>query len=192
MVTLVASSVEKDWYEVRQGGSLVKELYLPFPLRSIPAQFDSLEELELWLVKEEKKQALACAHRWLAIRARSRSELLKKLLEKRFSRTLSEQIVAHCVEAGYIQDEELAVRWIQREVERGRGPHWIEGRLQQKGLDPRQVRREVSDQEQRDRIRQLLEKKTFKSGQQAARFLARRGFDTRVIFSVLEGIEKFS
>lgn len=174
MFTLSKSAIDPLWYEIRQGANVIEEIQIRFSLYRIPKTFDSVELIHLWIEQLERKLVRNRAYRLLSSRSYSSFLLKRKLLEKKYSEILCDEIVEELQRLGYLQDEEWARRLIEREFARGYGPRIIELKLKTKGVSPSQVREMITFEMQRKKIRELMKKG------KTPQFIARRGFDYSV------------
>ena len=123
-------------------------------------------------METEAKLARLAAYRMIAMRNYPGAVVLKKLQEKRFSESVSQAIVDELKRAGYIQDGEWIEQTILREFRKGSGPRFIEMKLRSKGIAFAQVRKLISPDMQREKIREIFKK--FPK-EKAARMLQRKG-----------------
>lgn len=172
------SALEPDLFEVWDRDSCIDEIAAPFALKKWPKSFDSLEQIKTWLKETEAKLARFAAYRMIAMRNYPGAIVLKKLQEKRFSESISQTIVEELKRAGYIQDGEWTEQAILREFRKGCGPRLIEMKLRSKGIEAGQVRKLISSEMQREKIREILKK--FPK-EKASRMLQRKGFDFELI-----------
>jgi regulatory protein len=82
------------------------------------------------------KRARERALRLLALRARSRAELQKKLAEREFTKSAIDRVLENLGELGYLDDEAFAVNRARHlAVNRLYGDRKIEEQLREKGID---------------------------------------------------------
>ncbi len=101
------------------------------------------------------KRARDRALRLLALRARSRAELQKKLAEREFSKSAIDRVLENLGELGYLDDEAFAVNRARHlAMNRLYGNRKIEEQLREKGIDReaaqaaiREVREEFPEME---------------------------------------------
>jgi len=101
------------------------------------------------------KRARERALRLLALRARSRAELQKKLSEREFTKSVIDRVLENLGELGYLDDEAFAVNRARHlAVNRLYGNRKIEEQLREKGIDReaaqaaiREVREEFPEME---------------------------------------------
>lgn len=172
------SALEPDLFEVWDGEACIEEISASFPLKKWPKSFDSLEQIKLWLKEIEAKLARLTAYRLIAMRNYPGAVVLRKLQEKGYSESVSQTIVEELKRAGYIQDGEWIEQTVLREFRKGCGPRLIEMKLRSKGIASAQVRKLISPEMQREKIREILKK--FPK-EKASRMLQRKGFDFDLI-----------
>jgi SOS response regulatory protein OraA/RecX len=175
--SLRKSSIDLGLYEILEEGEVVKEVAVAFKLYKWPPEFASIEEIERWILNEEKQRAKRAAYRLLEAKRQSTFELYQKLGRKGFSRPVIDSTIEEFKELGYVSDADLIPSIIEREIRRGYGPRYIEMKLRSLGLETALVRKIVTEKVQREAIAKL-------KGRSAAA-LQRRGFDMGVIFSCL-------
>jgi SOS response regulatory protein OraA/RecX len=188
--TLRKSAIEKSFYEVWEEGRCVQEIPIRFPIRRIPAAFETLEEIRKWLEETEWKLARGYAYRKLAMRNFASGELEKALKTKGFSSSVCGRLFEELTRLGYLNDEETLKSAVLREFKRGYGPKYIEAKLCAKGLNGSRAREWISDPMQIEKIGELLRKLARGSGfsarQKAIQALGRRGFDFHLILSAVQ------
>ncbi len=108
------------------------------------------------------------------------SELRKKLLQKGFPEEEVEETIQYLIEKGYINDEALKKRYIERYLEKGKSISYIKNKLYQKGIS---VDIEISFEDELKAALNLLRFKYRKSKdfQEVVKFLSYRGFSYNVI-----------
>jgi SOS response regulatory protein OraA/RecX len=178
---LKKSTIDPALFEIALGVEVIKEIPIAFRIFRIPRQFASIQEIEQWVEREEKRLAKRAAYRLLAARNQSSSELRKKLILRGFSSLVIVEIVEELKRLGMISDADFEIALIERELKRGHGPRYIEMKLRSMGLNTSQIRRIVDENVQREAIRKLIPKL-----RNPATALQRRGFDTGVIFLELK------
>ncbi len=179
------SSFAPSWAELRDGESVVQEVEILFPLKTLPAlSFLSADEARKWLRDTERKMAKNQAFRYLARQSLASSVLLQKLAIKGYSKEICREIIEDLRSGGYLADEEIWPRIIERELAKGYGPRWIEWKWKAKGLPSNLVDLIATVEKQRKAIRKLKTK--FPSKEKAVQALLRRGFDFRLITQEIE------
>lgn len=101
--------------------------------------------------------------------------LARKLGQKGCSEEVIEQVIADCKRMGFFNDDQA----ILSELRRGYGPRAIEYKLQ---LDRGEVRKVITRQMQKERIREMLPK--LGEREKAIRTLQRKGFDFDVVIEI--------
>ena len=141
--------------------------------------------------------AFASALRYLGYRARSAAEVKNYLRRRGATDTVVDATIEKLSGFNFINDETFARNWaLSRAQSQGYGPRKIEQELRTKGVVDAvigAVVKEIFDQEgEEKRARNILEKKfTSEILQQpralrrAVAFLQRRGYSSKVIFTLL-------
>jgi regulatory protein len=142
-----------------------------------------------------EKDALDAAYRFLTHRPHSRMELQRKLARKNFGPEEIEKALGSLCRQGYVNDEEISLRWSQSLVrERGWGKAKIAFYLIQKGINSDIINRvqqiiwqEFSEEET---ARKALKKRFSPDNKnplqaKAAAFLKSRGFSSEVIYKLV-------
>lgn len=156
------------------------------------------EEVETFFQLEEGKIALRYVYNLLTIKDYTTSELRRKLMGKKISAIVIEEVLEKVREQGYVKEEEILKMFIESELKKGHGPAWIKARLDKKigkeegkHIEPL-FKACLPDDLQRKKIKELIEKWTKKgeTGQKREeklyRFLKGRGFEDRLILPFLE------
>lgn len=176
MINLFRSAIDPKIVEIREGTNVLQEVEVLFPIRKFPKRFLSLEVALQWLQDIEGKLAKAKAYRLLSMRNYPSTKLLQKLVEKGFSKRVSEKIIEELKTSGLLEDDSYWTRLIEREFQRGYGPRYLQWK---KGAPEEKVRALITPAMQQKKIRELVKK--FSSPKKAAQALARRGFDLEFI-----------
>ncbi|AKJ01725.1 regulatory protein [Archangium gephyra] len=148
---------------------------------------------------EEVKRATDACLRLLAVRARSRHELLTALERKGFSEPVREAALAQVAGWGYLDDERFARDRAAVLLQRGKyGPEAVQQRLQAHGLSREEASEAVAEAtgavefDAEAAARQVLERRGLsgrklgpKEHARAGRLLLSRGFSEDVIQRVL-------
>ncbi|MCF7907982.1 MAG: RecX family transcriptional regulator [Candidatus Omnitrophica bacterium] len=79
-------------------------------------------------------QALSYSFLLLKYRARSKTELVRRLKEKKYSGSVVKQTVQYLEKNNYIDDKEFARLFILSAIEKGWGPRKVDFRLKQLGV----------------------------------------------------------
>lgn len=158
------------------------------------------EEFAAALDDQEVRQAREHALRYLTYRARSRSELERRLREVGYGEAAVRETIAFLVRVGYVDDAGFAEAWIADRVARGYGRRRIIAELVQKGVEPEAVseflERHCPEEQERSRAlaigRRRLRKAVGLERLAAARsltgYLMRRGFAGAVVRSVVDEV----
>jgi regulatory protein len=146
---------------------------------------------------DSEEEALQSALRFLSYRARSEAELLAHLSRKGYSAAAREKALEKLRSLNYINDESFARSWaLSRAAGHNYGPKRIERELRAKGVAQQLIRDVIgatfAHGDEEKNAKNLLEKK-FKGVnlrdpkvlRRVSAFLARRGYSSQVIFSVI-------
>lgn len=134
----------------------------------------------------------------LAVRARSRAELEKRLGEKGFRREVTEAAIDRLAEVGLVDDSSFAEQWVhERHTYSGRGKRALQRELRDKGVAPADAENAlaiVTDDAERARATDLVRRKLTTLSREMDRdkavrrlvgMLARRGYDQSTAFAVV-------
>ena len=118
-----------------------------------------------------------------------KSELRTKLRRYKIASEAIEKTLEECEKLGYLDDQREGELFIARQKRQGLGPQMIVYKLQQKAPELKElVRERVTDEEQRETIKNWITKKTKKDGlddikvkHRLYRFLRGKGFDDHLI-----------
>ncbi len=144
----------------------------------------------------EEVSCLDKALQLLAQRSHFEAELRRKLLRRDYPQTEVEQILAVLRRDGVIDDESVAAEFVAlRRRRRGEGSARIRQELLRRGVDEDLAQRaaaETSDDDELRRARDLAAARSGRGAEEASigRFLARKGYSTRVILLVLEELRR--
>jgi regulatory protein len=147
----------------------------------------------------DRERAREAALRLLAVRARSRGELLDRLLKKGIERSVASEVLDGLEGAGLVDDREFGRLWAEERMRRRPvGPRRLAHELFEKGV-PRPVIDEVvadafATHQEIDVARRAVEKRVERAGGRPGTrdltrirsFLLRRGFSYEVVRDVLE------
>lgn len=146
---------------------------------------------------EARKKAL----RLLEHMDRTEKGLYDRLLRAGFSETMSADAVAYVKDYGYVNDQRYAMNYIMYRIH-DKSRQKIFQELQQKGVDRQTIQQaweevsELEEPDERELLRQTIEKKYAPGTQLDEKemrrlygFLARRGFRSGDIFSVMEELD---
>ncbi len=142
------------------------------------------------------QKALATAYRFLARRSYSCQELRTKLLQKGCAAAVTEKVIAHVLQQGYLNDEELSLQWALSLVKnRGWGRVKITHYLLRKGIPPELINRVQKkvwqEYNEEDMARSALRRHyrgclKMPQAEKRARFLKSRGFPADIIYKCLD------
>ncbi len=134
----------------------------------------------------------------LAVRARSRAELVKRLGEKGFRVEVTEAALDRLAEVGLVDDGSFAEQWVhERHTYSGRGKRALQRELRDKGVAPADAEPAlaiVTDEAERARATDLVRRKLAtlsrdldrdKAVRRLVGMLARRGYDQATAFAVV-------
>lgn len=144
------------------------------------------------------EQAKDACLRLLAVRARSRAELEKRLGEKGFRLEIIAAALGRLTEVGLIDDAAFAEQWVHaRHTYSGKGKKALQRELRDKGVAPDEVEQAlaiVTDDAERARAADLVRRKLRtlpsdldrdKALRRLVGMLARRGYDQSTAFAVV-------
>ncbi|KAF0847681.1 regulatory protein RecX [Nocardia caishijiensis] len=144
------------------------------------------------------EQAKDACLRLLAVRARSRAELEKRLGEKGFRLEITAAAIGRLTEVGLVDDSSFAEQWVHaRHTYSGKGKKALQRELRDKGVAPtdaEQALSMVSDDAERARATDLVRRKLRtlpreldrdKAVRRLVGMLARRGYDQSTAFAVV-------
>lgn len=117
----------------------------------------SREDLERLFHKIEAELAKGYAFRLLAMRSFPTEQLRQKLQRKHFRDETIAALLDECTQLGYLNDTEVAARFVQQQIQKGRGPHFIRQELLKKGFSPELVEEHLETLFPEDRQREALE-----------------------------------
>jgi regulatory protein len=127
---------------------------------------------------------------YLARREHSEQELTRKLTGRGFDAALIETAVAELVADGLLSDVRFAEAFVNSRFQRGSGPQKIRVELRERGVAAELISLsiEVFDEQWRERVREVREKKfgtdmpgDFRERSRQMRFLQQRGFTSEQI-----------
>ena len=149
-------------------------------------------------MEQQHREARKKALKLLEHMDRTEKGLYDRLLRAGFSEALAADALAYVKDYGYVDDARYATNYIMYRI-RGKSRQKIFQELQQKGIDRQTIQtawEEVAELEKPDEkklLRQMIEKKYApgtsldeKEMRRLYSYLARRGFRSGDIFSVLE------
>lgn len=147
-------------------------------------------------VERMEAQANSVAEWWLAQSAKSRKEIMDKILKKGIIPEIAEKIVSRYEELGYIDDEAYAEQFVYSKTTYDKlGKRSISFKLKEKGISEeiiQQVLENIDDEEEEQQAKELALKKartnkrydTQKRLQQIVGLLVRKGYSGNIAFRV--------
>ncbi|MBD8505416.1 regulatory protein RecX [Hoyosella sp. G463] len=153
--------------------------------------------------EEWQAHAKSLCLRWLAMRAHTRDELRTKLESKGIPTPISDAVLERFAEVKLIDDAEFAQAWVRsRHQYAGKGKRAIANELRRKGVDDEDAQHAlgtISDDDERDRARELVDKRLRASApvdwsdprekqraiQRLVGMLARRGYGPSISYNVV-------
>lgn len=166
----------------------------PDPQRVRPAGVSSSSEPGGGTVEQAKEVCL----RLLAVRARSRAELARRLADKGFAPEVSERALDRLGEVGLVDDAAFARQWVRsRHAYSGRGRQALAHELRSKGVsadDAAPALDTVTTEDERARATELVRRKLRTMAPELDRakklrrlvgMLARRGYGQSVAYAVV-------
>lgn len=166
----------------------------PDPQRARPTGVSSPTEAGGGTVEQAKEVCL----RLLAVRARSRAELARRLADKGFAAEVSERALDRLGEVGLVDDVAFAQQWVRsRHVHSGRGRQALAHELRRKGVstdDAAPALDTITTEDEQSRAAELVRRKlrTMTPGldrdkkiRRLVGMLARRGYRQSVAYSVV-------
>lgn len=144
------------------------------------------------------EQAKEVCLRLLAVRARSRAELARRLADKGFAAEVSERALDRLGEVGLVDDAAFARQWVRsRHAHSGRGRQALAHELRRKGIsadDAAPALDTVTTEDERARATELVRRKLRTMAPKLDRdkkirrlvgMLARRGYGQSVAYAVV-------
>lgn len=141
------------------------------------------EEIEQFkrLSAEDKAYGLALAY--VVRRMRSEGELLDYFRRKQYAPELNRQLLDKLQRAGFVNDEEFAVRWVEnRRLLKATSSKKLRLELRQKHIDNDMINRVLTRDttDERELLRQVIAKKRqqsrYQDDQKLIAYLARQGY----------------
>lgn len=137
-------------------------------------------------VQNKPRQSIqAVAYRFLGRRALFSKELIAKLKQKGYEEDEIMPLIAQFTERGWLNDQELAKRYVEQQVQKGVGAQWIRLKLKEKAG---KVACPIEDSE--EALLQFVKKKYLNDLQtnpaKVIRALLRRGFSYALIQQALK------
>lgn len=161
-------------------------------------------EQEALLEQEEGLRARRTALDYIAHRARTETEVRRRLARKGFSEGATEGAVARMEELGYLDDAAYARAYVSERLSgRGHGPERLRADLRRRGVAPRYIEAALEDLVEPDDLREnalrhgrqrwerlASEPDPFRRKKKLSDFLARRGYGYDLIREVVEELER--
>jgi SOS response regulatory protein OraA/RecX len=120
---------------------------------------------------DDKKKAFQVACRILGSCAQLTAQLEGKLKKRGFSEEVIADTLEKCRKFGYLDDDALMERYIEKEFRKGRGPYMIAAKLRMKAGHPVDdlVFAQITKEREMERLEELLEegvekKKLYQKG----------------------------
>lgn len=166
--------------------------------------FLSAEALEQLRAEDARVRARRLALEYIAHRARTRAEVLRRLARAGFAEADAEAAADRMVELGYLDDEGYARAYVRgRAASRGHGPARLRADLLRRGVHRALIDRVIEEETESDELlesaqrvaeprwaRLQSEPDPRKRRKKLSDFLARRGFSFDTIRTVLEALER--
>lgn len=153
----------------------------------------SQEEIETFLLQEEKMKIRNRAYRLLSYRGRSTKELNDRLLEKGFDEALIKDVIAEFLQDNTLDDERFAHAFVHDYTHvTPRGNVFICKELKKKGVAQEVIDKELSRRDERAVIQSYIERKladlnalALKERQKMIRRLLNRGFSSSLVYEIV-------
>lgn len=155
------------------------------------------QELTDWLQADEQARIRQAVYRYLSYRPRSAQEVRIYLGRKDWDQTLCEQVIAECIEQGYIDDKAFAKLWVEsRHTSKGLGKNRLRQELQKKGISPDDMEgvfAQIDEDEERQQAMELAQRRYLriqtepwpKIERRIGQYLLRRGYAPDMVYSIL-------
>lgn len=151
--------------------------------------------------KSELDKAASYAYRLLGIRARSEKELEKRLVEKRYTCAIIDEVVSALKKQKMLDDYGFAKAWVESRMRSNpRASIFLKRELESKGIEASIIERVLSVEKiEEDSIVRTLASQKMKALSELPKekaksrlfaFLARRGFNFDTINSVINELLK--
>jgi regulatory protein len=141
--------------------------------------------------ESERRLAMSRAINFLGRREYAARELIRKLATKGVSEDLATSVVARLAADGYQSDERFAESYLRSRLQKGYGPIAIKQGMRERGIESDLIGELVANSNDfwRAQAQEVVERRFSERSDddygRIARFLARRGFSSDVIYSVL-------
>lgn len=157
----------------------------------------NISELCEEFVEKEWRSAKNFALKCLARKSYHSHELKKLLKECLVNDVIIDEVIGECRELGYLDDDDLILRLMQREKSKQGGPRKILWKIRRKGIEDEQIESKLDVtyplEEQAAGIKQLLETRYRsrdlscpKEKQKVVAALLRKGFTFEAVQQVLD------
>lgn len=149
-------------------------------------------DLEAAILRDEEyQQAYLDALRWLGVKARTRHEIMERLMRKGYAQAAAEEALRRLEAQGYVNDADFARRWADERLRvHKRGRRWIRQELKEKGLSEEHIHAALAELDEQAEAESALElaRKRWRSlsggredsgrkrKQKVMAYLLRRGF----------------
>jgi len=167
------------------------------------AKGDEITAEKLAELREEDARVGCRRKAWslIALKSRSRSELARALAQRKFAKHVIQETLEDLEAKGYLDDTEFARQAIEQAITSGKaGPNLLRQQLAAKGVAREIAERELEplrDRETQERAATALLVKWNKRAKPddpqkrrmaAAGYLARRGFDSGLVWEVVRSV----
>lgn len=134
-------------------------------------------------------KAYAAALNYVSIRVRSEKEIKEYGFRKKWEPEQTERVIERLRTKGYLNDASFAARWAEnRQLSKPMSKRRLEQELRQKGIGSEEVEAALTDFDEKEMLRRVVEKKALKYKDQPDKFkafLLRQGFSYDAIKEVL-------
>lgn len=177
---------EQEWKKVHQ---------TLFRKRPLQGHFsDSFKEFKKQFVEKEYSLAKNYTLYLLGLKGYSIAEITKKLEAKLVSKASINKVIAYCTENQYLDDEQLAQRLVESQIEQGKkGPQLLKQVLYKRGLQEYYylIQESYNADKEACQVRKIIAKYSasdLENPKEKNRIIARlvrKGFKLDIIFSIL-------
>lgn len=147
-----------------------------------PSLPDHPDLLDKALERLEYKGAKRWVYKALSCRSYPSALLRQKLRERFVSTQTIDQVLEGA--SSYLDDELWITKFVQQELQRGKGPRFIQAKLQQKGIEYSAIEQalaEVDEAAEKDSLKAFCDKHQGLERHKLFQRLQRRGFSTQAI-----------
>jgi len=131
------------------------------------------------------KSAKSIALKLLSRRPYFEAELILKLREHDLSEAEIHEAIQECKRYGYLDDDERVRSIIRREMQKGKGPRYIEAKLKMLKIRSPLLYQIYSKEMEIEVIKKILLKKPSKDPIKLINYLQRRGFSLDIIRKII-------